>query len=121
MRWVDVKSYVGWDRRGKRSIRLLERRTVSNDTAPPSLATALRQLRLRSLDLQDAEGVAAFRVRAGAAAQLAEGCGEVSVGKRLGRLSERLESWPHAADVAPLIEQLEGELQQIETEVESRQ
>ena len=57
MRWVDVKSYVGWDRRGKRGLRLFDRRSESVVSTPPSLATALRQLRMRCFDLKDAEGV----------------------------------------------------------------
>ena len=121
MRWVDVKSYVGWDRRGKRSVRLFERRSESSDTTPPSLATALRQLRLRCLDLQDAEGVAAFRARAVATAQLAERCGEAKVGERLTRLSEQLQDWSRGDRVAALVDRLERELQEIEADVESRQ
>ena len=119
MRWVDVKSYVGLDRRGKRARRLFDRRGESIDTNPPSLATALRQLRLRCLDLHDAEGVAAFRERAGAIAQLAEAAGQVGVSGRLMRLNEQLEAWSEGADLAPVVERLERELRQIEADVES--
>jgi len=119
MRWVDVKSYVGLDRRGKRGLRLFDRRSESIDSNPPSLATALRQLRLRCFDVQDAEGVAAFCERTGAIAQLAEATGEAAVAMRLARLNERTKNWPQGADLAPMVEELSRELQQIEADVES--
>jgi hypothetical protein len=119
MRWVDVKSYVGLDRRGKRGRRLFDRRGESADSTPPSLATALRQLRLRCFDIQDAEGVTAFRERAAAIAQLAEAVGETSAAVAIMRLSDRLEGWSEGAALEPVVSDLETELQLIEAAVES--
>ncbi|HYD87779.1 MAG TPA: hypothetical protein VEA80_09905 [Vitreimonas sp.] len=94
MRWVDVRSYVGLDRRQRRNLRLLDRRSESAGGAPPSLATALRQLRLHELNRETPDGLARFCARAVATAELAEAYGEKGVTRLLRLLVEQLEAMP---------------------------
>ncbi|WP_395646741.1 hypothetical protein [Terricaulis sp.] len=112
MRWVDVKSYIGLDRRGGGSgFRIFDRRGRATGGAPPSLATALRQLRLRCLDTQDAEGLSAFCVRALGVMQLAEAYGKVDVALRLTALVEDLNQ---RTDYEAIVEMLEQVMPEIE-------
>lgn len=114
MRWVDVKSYIGLDRRNRGAFRLFNRRGQEAGSAPPSLATALRQLRLRCLDSHDAEGLSAFCARALGVMQLAEAYGQVDVALRLTALVEELNQ---RTDYEVVVEMLEQVMPDIEAAV----
>lgn len=104
MLWVDHNNYLGPDRRGRRSLRLTERRRELAVGQPPALGTALRQLRLRVIDAKGAAGLAAFSARASAVALLAEARGRRPVADILMRLAHRLLASPFArGDVRPMI------------------
>lgn len=112
MRWVDVKSYVGLDRRNGRKLWIFDRRDKkAAGGIPPSLSTALRQLRLRSLDIEDAEGLTAFCERANATALLAIEYEAKQVAEKLRELVERLEG---QADFALAMEEVERVMPDIE-------
>lgn len=111
MRWVDVKSYIGLDRRNRGGFRLFDRRAEKAGMAPPSLSTALRQLRLRCLDTHDAEGLAAFCSRALAVMKLAEAYGDVELALSLSRLVEELQQ---RTDYDAIAEDLERIMTDIE-------
>jgi len=107
VRWVDVRSYVGLDRRQRRNLRLLDRRSEAAGGTPPSLATALRQLRLHELHSEKQDGLARFCGRAIATAELAEAYGEDGVARLLRLLIEQIEAMqPQNLDsIADTIEQ----------------
>ncbi len=87
--WVDVATYFGPDRRsGVFSHFILERRRHHAAGAPPPLHAALRQLRVRVLDADTAEGRAALKDRMIATALLADAQGRTTIGDHLMRLSE---------------------------------
>ena len=100
VRWVDVKSYVGLDRRQRKLLRFFDRRSARADAAPPSLATALRQLRLHQLHGDNEEGLDLFCARARGTAELAEAYGETGVSKLLLQLIEQLKALPPGATQA---------------------
>ncbi|MGE3249062.1 MAG: hypothetical protein AB7J28_01900 [Hyphomonadaceae bacterium] len=103
MRWVDQRNYVGPDRRGKRSRRLLDRRKHDETSHAPALATALRQLRVRVLDADRDEGMRDFIARTRALAQLAEHRGEARAAGGLHALVRALEKSPGGGDLRPQI------------------
>lgn len=119
MRWVDVKSYVGLDRRQKRLLRLFDRRGDRADGAPPSLTTALRQLRLHQLHAEGQEGLEKFCVRATGTAELAKAYGEEGVSKLLLLLVENLRAMPEG-DIAQMADAIEHSMPNIETAVRRR-
>lgn len=93
MRWVDNMRYVGADRRGGRSgLRLRERRRENGAGTPPSLATALRQLRVRVQDAHEPAGLLGFGRRAMAVALLANTQNNRDVADILLKLVRRLET-----------------------------
>lgn len=93
LKWVDVSSYFGPDRRtGVFSHFLLDRRRVEHAGHPPALAAALRQLRVRVLNASDANGRHALQQRLTATALLADAQGHAAIGDLLTQLSERLAS-----------------------------
>lgn len=97
MRWIDHRSFFGLDRRKLRAVlRLIERRRASHCTEPPSLAAALRQLRVRALATDSPEGVAEFLRRAQAVAELAQAYGETAIGAKLVRIAEQVASRPQS-------------------------
>lgn len=80
MLWVDQLKYIGLDRRERRTgVRLVERRREDFAGPAPSLRTALRQLRLRVLDVHEPAGRMVYIARATAVAILANAhrCGAV--------------------------------------------
>ncbi|MBC7768473.1 MAG: hypothetical protein H7124_06780 [Phycisphaerales bacterium] len=113
MRWVDVKAYVGLDRRQRRNMRLLDRRGETAGGAPPSLTTALRQLRLHQLHSEKNEGLERFCARASATAELAEVYGETGVATLLRLLIENLRVMP-PGDLDALSEAIERAMPEIE-------
>lgn len=93
LRWVDVTSYFGPDRRsGAFSHFFLERRRHKAAGAPPPLHAALRQLRVRLLEVESAEGRGALRERLIATALLADAQGRAGIGDLLMQLAGRLET-----------------------------
>lgn len=95
MRWVDHKSFFGLDRRQRRAaLRLNERRREASDGEPPSLAAALRQLRVRAMAAYTTDGVAEFIERARAVAELAQAFGEIAIGRALMRIVAEVASRP---------------------------
>lgn len=95
MRWVDIKNYIGMDRRKRRpTLRLCERRRAAQNTVPPSLAAALRQLRVRALATNTPGGVADFVGRARAVADLAQAYGATEAEPALQRLADQMSSNP---------------------------
>lgn len=64
MRWVQVKSYLGPDRRKRIRGRLLDRRRKDEAMDLPAVQVLLRQLHLRVLDIQTArEALRDFQFR----------------------------------------------------------
>ncbi len=116
MRWIDVRSYVGLDRRQRRNLRLLNRRGESAGGAPPSLTTALRQLRLHQLHSEGQAGLEKFCARAEATAKLAEVYGESAVAKLLLLMVENLKQMP-TEDLDALAEAIEHAMPDIEMAV----
>jgi hypothetical protein len=88
--WVDYKDYFGPNRRRGRNKRLLDRRKDDVVGNPPSLRTALRQLRLRVMDTQKRAGADAFLMRVQATASLAAAHGEDKVARMLMQLAKHL-------------------------------
>ncbi|MFZ2031602.1 MAG: hypothetical protein WAU68_14920 [Vitreimonas sp.] len=92
MRWIDVSNYIGWDRRLKQGLRFINRRKTAEACEPPSLATALRQLRVRSGALDTAEELGAFQNRVQALAQLAASAGRQDIADSLTDLADHFEA-----------------------------
>ena len=91
MLWVDNDTYFGPDRRqNEGGLRLTERRRDDCTGAPPPLAKALRQLRLRVLDAQGS-GVNAFVNRVQGTALLADLQNEPEVAFELNNLGLALD------------------------------
>jgi|CXWL01.1.fsa_nt_gi hypothetical protein len=90
MDWIDYKSYFGPSRRRGRGTRLLDRRKDDVSGRPPSLRTALRQLRMRVIETQNAAGVEAFIARVQATVTLAAIHDEPKVGDMLSRMAIHL-------------------------------
>ena len=81
LRWVDHLNYFGPDRRSEDfSFFFLERRRATGVGAPPPLHIAFRQLRVRIINAQDAQGRGELGQRLVATALLAQaqGLGEVA-------------------------------------------
>jgi hypothetical protein len=89
MDWVDYKDYFGPNRRSGRSKRLLDRRKEEVAGRPPSLRTALRQLRMRVLEAEGA-GADAFILRVQAVVTLAAIHDEPKAGEMLSRMALHL-------------------------------
>jgi hypothetical protein len=87
MRWVDNGKYVGLDRRRRRAVRLLERREAGDAAQPPAVRTALRQLRMSVLEVNDQDGLDRFRAPAQAVADLARVQGYEDVANSLTALA----------------------------------
>lgn len=90
MDWVDYKGYVGPDRRRGRSKRLLDRRKDNVASRPPSLRTALRQLRMRVIEAEGAAGAEAFVQRVQSIVTLAAIHDEPKVSEMLSRMAIHL-------------------------------
>lgn len=92
LKWVDVASYFGPDRRsGGFSHFIMERRRRQAVGSPPALQAALRQLRMRLLDAETSQGRRALQERLRATALLADAQGRTRIGDHLMRLAEALE------------------------------
>jgi hypothetical protein len=64
VRWIELRSYVGPDRRRIKKFRLFERRKKDLSSNLPAVEVLLRQLHLRVLDVATArEAIAQFHLR----------------------------------------------------------
>lgn len=87
MLWIDHETYCGLDRRHRIAMRWRERRSVNLAGPPPPLATALRQLQMRVLDVRGKQADA-FVGRAQGVAALARMQGETEAADALLNLAE---------------------------------
>lgn len=93
LRWVDTMTYFGPDRRNRAfSHFFLERRKHEAVGAPPTLHGALRQLRMRMLEIDSEVSRAAFLERMRATALLADVNGRGGIGDALTRVADQIES-----------------------------
>jgi len=93
LKWVDTMTYFGPDRRsGKFSHFFLERRKREAVGAPPTLANALRQLRMRTLEAESEDSRRSLQERLNATALLADAHGHAAIGDLLTRLAEEFET-----------------------------
>jgi hypothetical protein len=89
-RWIDHPSYFGLDRRsGNFSHYILERRRDNCASAPPRLAGALRQLRVRVLEAEDPRTRGKFFDRVRATALLADAQNHSAIGDLLLAVADR--------------------------------
>jgi hypothetical protein len=114
LRWVDHFNYFGPDRRGEDfSFFFLERRRAKGVGKPPPLRTALRQLRVRLMNAEDADDQTLLRERLVATALLADAQGFDEVGRSLRTLASNVDSsLEHDGDPRP---RLHNELNRIES------
>lgn len=92
LRWVDHFNYFGPDRRGDAfSHFFFERRKHSSVGTPPPLHAALRQLRVRVLEAENADARHGLRERFTATAVLAHAQGRTEIGDLLNDLANALE------------------------------
>ena len=104
VRWVNNKSFVGLDRRRARpKLKFGERRQEAGAADAPSLASALRQLRVLAAGANRRSGVLTFIDRAKAIAELAEAYGEAYLAEELRRLATLMGEAP-ATDWAARLE-----------------
>jgi hypothetical protein len=90
LRWVFDKSFVGLDRReGRFALRLNERRRVDAAGLPPSLPTALLQLKLAAFGTDEA-GLLKFSYHASSVAMLASALGRDDVAEPLREMVQLL-------------------------------
>ncbi len=92
MRWIEIDSFIGLDRREARKFRVLERRRVDVSMRLPALATKLRQMRVQAQGARSTEQRLAIARQAAASASLAAHIGQSLVGQRLKALADRLEA-----------------------------
>ena len=97
--WIDTPAYIGPCRRERQGLRVLERRRRALTEAAPSLKTLIRQLRMTELAHANVASFGAFRLRLGAAVDLAEKSGEASCCKLL---EELVQAYDRAGDVRQL-------------------
>ncbi len=91
LRWVEARSYVGPDRRGKKRFRLFNRRRVDLSEPLPGVQVLLRLLHLRVLDLKTArEAMAQFRERVNAASHATREVGQTESAAHLDQVKRKL-------------------------------
>ena len=100
MLWVDVETYEGPDRRQARQWRLLDRRRENAAHQPPSMATKLRQLRVRALNVATPEDRAIFAAKARAASLLAEQHRRRMEARALEHLAEQVLAMPLSVNLS---------------------
>lgn len=101
MHWIDHLRYIGPDRRERRlGLRLIERRREACVSAPPPLGAAIRHLRARVPEADQAAGRQALCRRARAVALLANAYLNRAVGDVLMQLVRKLEA-PAGANTDP--------------------
>jgi hypothetical protein len=105
LRWVNHLNYFGPDRRGDDfSYFFLERRRQSNVGAPPPLHAALRQLRVRLLEVDCNEARESLRDRITATAILAEAQSRSDISDVLLTLANKFDSGDHQGDLMTLVQ-----------------
>lgn len=105
LRWVDHLNYFGPDRRGGAFSHFFFERRKESAAGMPSLHAALRQLRVRVLEADNAGARHALRERSTATALLADAQGRTDIGDILTDLASKLE-----ADEGDLSALLQSEL-----------
>ena len=92
MRWVDLKGYIGPDRRKARAgMRLVNRRRDDLSGPAPSVSTALRQLRVKVFDANTPDGMKDFIERCKAVAILANDSNERPAANVIMDMARKLE------------------------------
>jgi hypothetical protein len=86
-----MKGYIGPDRRKARSMRLVNRRKDDLSGPPPSIATALRQLRIKVFETDSPAGMKDFIERCRAVAILANEANERPVANVIMDMARKLE------------------------------
>jgi hypothetical protein len=110
-RWVDTRSYFGFDRRGGRGFRVFDRRVVDLARSPPFLPWLLGHLEADAANLSSADRgqVEDYSRRLSAVAELARVRKEERVAHCLEILSHELAALAEDGDVASLCkERLRG-------------
>ena len=109
MLWVDCDTYFGPDRRRAHKLRMLERRKDNCAQRPPSVPTALRQLRFRVIDATP-ENAKLFADRMEGVARLAQLEHEQRASGMLSKLAQHVATRGAQVD---LREKIYGHLDQI--------
>ncbi len=109
MLWVDSDQYFGPDRRRGHKLRMLDRRKDNRAQRPPSVPTALRQLRFRVIDATPA-GAEAFATRMEGVARLAQADHEQRASAMLSKLAQHVATRGKQVD---LREKIYGHIDQI--------
>lgn len=105
LRWVDHFNYFGPDRRGDAfSHFFFERRKHASVGTPPPLHAALRQLRVRVLEAENAGARQTLRERLTATAVLAYAQGRTDIGDLLTNLATTLDSEESETDLASVVQ-----------------
>jgi hypothetical protein len=91
VRWVELRSYVGPDRRRFKTFRLMERRKADLSVRVPAIQVLLRQLHLRVLDVATArEALARFHLRLSVASAVAHEGGQSEAAVHLSSIERKL-------------------------------
>jgi hypothetical protein len=86
-----MKGYIGPDRRKARAMRLVNRRKDDLSGPAPSVATALRQLRVKVFETDSPDGMKEFLERCRAVAILSNDSNERAVGNIIMDMARKLE------------------------------
>lgn len=119
LKWVDTFSYFGPDRRsGVFSHLFLERRRHDEASSPPPLSAALRQLRVRVLEVETPEGRRRLKERLLATSLLADAHGRGALSDVLTDLAAKLDAGDkglgsadlqsHVLEAESMLDQLAG-------------
>jgi len=104
MAWVESEDYLGPDRRRRRKMRLVERRSNELVQPPPSLQLLLRKLRMWAPDVVtgDHGAIDRYCARLDVVAEVARERGELGAAAELVALAETLRSTPccNVADIS---------------------
>jgi hypothetical protein len=109
MLWVDSDQYFGPDRRRGHKLRMLDRRKDNRAQRPPSVPTALRQLRFRVIEATG-EGAVALATRMEGVARLAQADHETRASAMLTKLAQHVATRGSQVD---LRDKIYGHLDQI--------
>lgn len=114
-KWVEGRSFLGFDRRkGQSGFRLFDRRKGDESGDPPSLPAALRKLRIRCMEANTPEGSLGFAAATRVVADLARAYHKTHAAQSLQRLAERVAADPRAdwrsaaeAEIMAIMERLD--------------
>jgi hypothetical protein len=101
MRWVEVRSYIGPDRRRGSKFWLFERRKADLSTGLPAIQVLLRQLHLRVLDVATArEAIDQFHLRLSVASNALQQAGQDEAASHLSHIADKLEQCQQKGDLS---------------------